>query len=511
MKKRFSLAIAICFFICGQSLFAQDEAIVKKLQNFDQRMQKIMADWKVPGCAIGIVQGGKLVYANGFGYRDVENKLPATPNTLFAIGSNTKLFTATAIGFLVEEGKLDWDKPVKARVPAIQFCNDQLNDSVTLRDMLAHRTGLNSPDAVWFYANFSRHELFAKLKYCEPDYGFRENFEYNNFMYFAAGEIIYLVSGKTWEEFLKERIFKPLEMNSANFAVEDMEKTPDYARPYKNNYIDNRIMAIQYNRNTQGIGPAGGINANVKEMANWAICQLGKGKFRDKQVIPNTIIEETMKPAMISDWYDAGDKEFSCGLYGMGRVTTVYKGHLMSEHGGLIDGFRSQITIFPDDDLGIVILYNTETQPLRNFLQYEIADRMLGLEKTDWHGRIMEWRKNNVEIHKKSLAENKPVKIQNTKPSHELADYAGEFENEIYGKTTIELVGKQLWFKFKIFHFPLNHIHYDQFETPEHEQYGQYKVSFLTNNQGMIDRIQMELDTPDVVFQRVEKKLPGNK
>lgn len=511
MKKLLALGIVICFFICNQSLIAQDKGSEIKLQDFDQRMQKIMEDWNVPGCAIGIVRSGKLVYAKGFGYRDIENKLPVTPNTLFAIGSNTKLFTATAIGFLVEEGKLEWDKPIKTRVPAIQFYNDQLNNFITLRDMLAHRTGLNSPDTIWFYSNFSRHELFNKLKYCEPNYGFRETFEYNNFMYMAAGEIIQLVSGKTWEEYVRERIFKPLGMELSNFTIEDMEKTPDYAKPYMNNYLDNKIIAIQYNRNLQGIGPAGSINSNINEMANWVTCQMDKGRFKDKQVIPSSIIEETMKPAFISDFYDAKDKEFSCGLYGMGRVMTTYKGHLMSEHGGAIDGFRSRVTIFPDDDLGIIILYNTQTQPLRDLLQYEIADRMMELEKTDWHGRLMDWRKKNIENSKKSLVEKKPLKIQNTKPSHKLADYIGEFANEIYGKITVKLVGKQLWFQFYIFEFPLKHIHYDQFETPDHKQYGQYKVAFLTNNQGMIDQIKMEMDKPDVVFKKVEKKLPDIK
>jgi len=508
MKKLLSLVIGISLLIGAQSLIAQDDSVEKKLQGFDQRMQKIMADWEVPGCAIGIVRGGQLAYAKGFGYRDVENKLPVTPNTLFAIGSNTKLFTATAIGFLVDEGKLEWDKPVKTRVPSIQFCNDQLNDSVTLRDMLAHRTGLSSPDDIWFYSTFSRHELFQRLKYCEPEHGFRETFDYNNFMYMAAGEIIDLVSGKTWEEFLKEKIFKPLEMNSTGFTVEDIERASDHAKPYKNNYLDNKILAIPYNRNMQGAGPAGSINSNIRDMANWVICQMNKGKFKEHQVIPRAIIEETMKPAFISDWYIADlSKGLSFGLYGMGRVMTTYKGRSLTEHGGLIDGFLSQVTIFPDDDLGIIILENTQTQPLRNFVQYEIADRMLGLDKTDWHGRFMAWRKKNVEKEKKSLEEAKPVRIQNTRPSHELADYAGEYENEIYGKITVKLVGEQLWFQFHIFDFPLNHVHYDQFETPKQEQYGSYRVSFLTSDQGKIDKIQMELDKPDVLFKRIEKKL----
>ena len=496
----------ICVLMCNQFLIAQSASDKKKIKEIDTRIQTIVEDWNVPGCAIGIVRGDKLIYAKGFGYRDVENKLPVTPNTLFGIGSNTKLFTATAIGFLVEEEKLEWDEPIRSKIPSIQFYNDQLNNSITLRDMLSHRTGLNSPDGIWFYSKFSRHELFEKLKYCEPVYGFREKFRYNNFMYMAAGEIIELISGKTWEEFVKKEILDPLKMTSTNFFIEEMIKSQDFAKPYMNNYIDNTIIAIEYNRQMQGMGPAGSINSNINEMANWVICQLNKGEYKGNQIIPSTIINETMNPSFISNWYDnIIFEEMFKGLYGLGRVMTTYKGHLVTEHGGSIDGFLSQVTLFPDDDLGIIILQNTQTQPLRNFLQYEIADKILDLEKTNWHERVQTWRKGNIEGYKKYLEEQKSKKTQHTKPLHKLEDYVGVYENEIYGKITIELLGDQLRFQFYIFDFPLNHITYDHFETPENEQYGQYEISFITNDEGIIDKIQMDIDKPNVVFEKESK------
>jgi hypothetical protein len=214
-----------------------------------------------------------------------------------------------------------------------------------------------------------------------------------------------------------------------------------------------------------------------------------------------------MKPNFISDWYSRDlFREVSCGLYGMGRVTSSYKGHFMSEHGGTIDGFRSQVTIFPDDDLGIICLYNSHSVTLGNYLQYEMADRLLGLEKTDWNERMKSQRKSNVEEYKKALEKNAPVVIPDKSPSHKLVEYSGEYENEIYGKTTIKLVDEQLRFQFYNFDFPLKHTHYDQFETPEHEQYGKYRLFFLTDDRGAIYKIQMELDKPDVVFTKIENK-----
>ena len=506
LRKLLFAGIIICALICNQSLVAQSVSATKKTQHIDKRIQEILEDWNVPGCAIGIVKGDKLIFAKGYGYRDVENKLPVTPNTLFAIGSNTKLFTATAMGFLVQEGKLEWDEPIKTKIPSIQFYNDQLNNSITLRDMLSHRTGLKSPDLVWFYSNFSNHELFEKLKYCEPIYGFRETFKYNNFMYAAMGEIVKRTSGETWEKFTKAKILDPLEMKLTNFSIEDMEKTKDYAKPYKNNYLDNKIMAIEYNRQVEVIGPAGSINSNINEMANWVICQINGGTFKGKQVISQSIIGETKTPTTITGGRDAQGKEFSCETYGMGRWITTYKGHFLTQHSGAIDGFLSRVSLFPNDSLGIVILYNTQTQPVRNYLQYEIADIMLGLDRTDWHRKTLDWRANNILGYKKWMKENKKVVIPDTKASHKLENYVGEFENEIYGKIIITLVGDQLRFQFYIFDFPLNHLHYDHFETPEHEQYDQYKVSFITNNEGIIDKIQMEMDKPDVTFLKKEKK-----
>ncbi len=176
---------------------AQNIDVQKNLKGFDKTVEQILKDWNVPGCGIGIVVKDKLVFAQGYGYRDLENRLPVTPNTLFQIASNTKLFTSTAMGFLVEEGKIDWDKPVRNYVPQLQFFNDELNASVTIRDMLSHRTGISRHDAIWVRSDFSRKELFDRIKYLEPSIPFRSGALYNNMMYVAAGQSLEYLSGLT--------------------------------------------------------------------------------------------------------------------------------------------------------------------------------------------------------------------------------------------------------------------------------------------------------------------------
>ena len=185
-------------------------------------MAKVLKDWNGPGIGVGIVVGDKLVFAKGYGYRDYENKLPFTPGTVCPIASNTKLFTAVAAGMLVEEGKLTWDKPVRESVPSVRFYNEQLNNSVTLRDMLSHRTGITRHDTIWFKSDFTRKELFDRLKYLEPQEPMRQTFLYNNLMYAAVGYMIELQSGKTWEQFVRDRILDPLDMKSTSYSIADM-------------------------------------------------------------------------------------------------------------------------------------------------------------------------------------------------------------------------------------------------------------------------------------------------
>ena len=359
----------------------------------DKRVEKIITEWQVPGCAIGIVKNGKLIYAKGFGYRDLENKLLVTPNTLFPIASNSKLFTSTAIGMIVNEGKLEYDKPIKSIIPEIEFSTTILNNEVTLRDMLCHRTGISGSDEIWYGSNLTRAEVFSKIKSLESKASIRTEFIYSNVMYIAIGEIIKLRTNKTWEEYIKEKILNPLHMKSTVFSIEELEKTSDYAKSYKTDFIKKTIEPIDFYRQTKASAPANGINSNVIDLSHWVICQLSKGTYNQKEIIPNSVIKETMIPLTISS-NSIKDKELSFELYGMGRTLRTYKSHLMSEHGGAINGFRSQITLFPDDSLGIIILTNSADHKIANFLQLEIADVILDLEKTKWHECVLERIKN---------------------------------------------------------------------------------------------------------------------
>ncbi len=457
----------------------------------DKRVEKIISDWQVPGCAIGVIKNGKLIYAKGFGYRDLENKLSVTPNTLFPIASNSKLFTAIACGMVVNEHKLEYDKPIKSIIPEIEFNNESLNKQVTLRDMLSHRTGLSGNDAIWYGSNFSRSDVFARIKYLEPVTGLRENFNYSNTMYIAIGEIIKIKTGKTWEEYLTDNIFKPLTMTNTFFSVEAIEKKTDFAKPYKTDFIKKTRKPIDFYRQTKASCPANGINSNIIDLSHWVICQLSKGIYNKESVIASTVIQETLKPLNISS-NSIKDKELSYVLYGMGRTMTTYKSHFMTEHGGAINGFRSQITLFPDDSLGIIILTNSDVHKIASYLQLEIADVFLGLNKTQWHERVFERTKKQFE-NQIALNSNNPKK-ENIKLSKKLINYIGSYEHPSYGIIEIKLIDKKLNFSYKIFNEPITQISFDKFETSFNDQLGSYTVTFNTNTKSIIDNLTLEFE-----------------
>jgi len=499
---------------CGVAARGQEADVAKKLQGFDAYMEQTLKDWNTPGVGVGIVVNDKLVFAKGYGYRDYEQKLPFTPKTMQPIASNSKLFTAVAAGMLVEEGKLTWDKPIRESVPNIQFYNDQLNSNVTLRDMLSHRTGVTRHDLIWFKSPFTRKELFERLKYLEPQEPLRTTFLYNNLMFAAVGQIIELKSGKKWEDFVRERIFTPLDMSATNYTIADMLKQPDYGVPFREKRDSFELYKIPYYEDTEGVAPAGAVISNIDELSHWLGALMNEGKYNGKQVLPASVVKATLQPA-IGLPNTAGEAlgywEILNPAYGMGRQTASYRGKLLTFHGGDLPGFHSQVSFMPNDKIGVIVLVISDhSAPLYNIISYNIYERLLGLDQTPWSQRQLAQRLANKKAGTEARSKAGGDRVPNTKPSHALGDYLAEYENPAYGILKIGLQGDQLQFSFHEFHFPLNHFHYDRFDTPDDEQYGKFSVNFRTNPQGDIDNAVISLDQAEVVFTRKPESLEAS-
>jgi CubicO group peptidase (beta-lactamase class C family) len=504
-------AIGILVLTAKPGLMAQDKEVANKLQGFDAYMTKILKDWNAPGVGVGIVAGDKLVFAKGYGYRDYEKKLPFTPTTLCQIASNTKLFTAVAAGLLVEEGKLTWDKPVRDSVPSIQFYNDQLNHTVTLRDMLAHRTGITRHDTIWFKSDFTRLELYERIKYLEPREPIRQTFLYNNLMYAAAGYLIELQSGKTWEEFVQEKIFAPLNMTSTVYSIADMLKQPDYGVPYTEKRDNFELYKIPYYEDIAGVAPCGAIISNIQDMSHWLIALMNGGKYAGQQIVPTDMLNATLEPAIALPNTMAemrGYWELLNSAYGMGRETTSYRGHLLTFHGGDLPGFHSQVSFMPRERIGVIVfVIGNHCASLYNTISYNIYERLLGLGQTPWSERFLELRLKGKKAGTEARAKAGAERIPDTKPSHSLSDYVGEYEHPAYGVLKIGLGDGQLQFDFHKIQFPLAHFHFDRFDTPDDELYGKWSVNFQTNPQGDIDKAVMSLDEAEALFTRKPEAL----
>lgn len=500
--KSFSLLICLC--ILGNVAVAQDAEIQKKLTSLDNEMEQALKAWNMPGAGVGVVKNGRLVFFKGYGYRDYEKKLSITANTLFQIASNTKLFTATSIGLLVHEGKLDWDKPIRNYVPSIQFYTNELNSTITIRDMLSHRTGVTRHDLIWYRSDFSRAELFEKLKYLEPAQPLRQGFLYNNLMYAAAGHIINLIEGKTWEAFVQEKILTPLKMSNTVFSIADMQKQSDYFVPFNEKRDTDILYKIPYNTETDGVGPCGAIISNINDLSHWLAALMNKGMYDGKQVIPEAIVNATMEPSIAQHNYslDQGYSEILNPVYGMGRETMSYRGHQLVMHGGDLNGIHSQISYMPQDSIGVIVFVIGDHSLGYNSITFNVYEHLLGLSITPWSERGLKNRDANKKLGRAGREKAMQGQVQNTKPSHPWNDYLGNFENATYGIINIAQKDTQMQFTLHNIHLPMHHFHFDRFDTKNDEENGFYSLNYQTSPQGEIDRFVISLDEGEVTFMK---------
>lgn len=506
------LVIALSIGSLCASVRAQDKNapttidVAQKLQGFDAFMEQTLKDWNGPGIGVGIVVNDKLVFAKGYGYRDYEKKLPITANTLFPIASNTKLFTAVAAGFLVEEGKLTWDRPIRESVPTIDFYNSSLNNSITLRDMLAHRTGITRHDSIWYKSDYTNKELFERLKYLEPKEQPRQLFLYNNMMYAGVGYSTQLQSGKTWADYVREKILKPLDMNSTVYSIADMRKASDYGVPFTEKRDSMEIYKIPYYEDTDGLAAAGAIISNIEDMSHWLIALMNNGKYAGKQILPPKVLQATLEPAIAlpntagetRGWWEVLNR-----AYGMGRWTASYRGRYVTFHGGDLPGFHSQVSYMPNERIGVIVfVIGDHIAPLYNPISYNVYERLLGMDQVPWTTRLLDIRLKNKKAGTEARSKAGFGRVANTKPSHPLSEYVGEYEHAAYGSLKIGLKDDQLQFEFHKIRFPMTHFHYDRFDTPDDEQEGKWSVNFAINPQGDVDKATMSLDEAEATFVR---------
>jgi CubicO group peptidase (beta-lactamase class C family) len=491
---------SVFFCLVYATLPAQEKIKAPSLTNLRTIVGEMMKDWKIPGLGIALVKGGKVLLAEGFGLRNVERNLKVTPQTLFPIASCTKTFTAVSIAALVDGGKLKWDAPVREYVPAINLSDDYAGSHITIRDLLAHRSGLPQHYLMYFNRQLSREEIMERLRFLEPSRGFRETFQYSNLNYMIAAYILEKTTGKAWEDFVRENILNPLEMLSSNFSVSESRKSSDYAIPYIEEKGTVRETSF-LEPDKMGMGPAGSINSSARDMANWLLFNLNKGKFKDRQVISETALNETQKPQIVLPGNVSDEMFYSC--YGMGWAITSYRGHLLLGHGGGFNGFSCYVSILPRVNIGIAILCNLEGSPVPQTLARIICDRLLRLPEIPWNERTKKsWTKAAT-----SAVKAEELSSQETKPPRPFEDYCGEFEHPAYGILSVNNEQGRLSASFHGIASPLAHLFSDVFQTRD-EVFGNFKFFFIADENGAIDGVAVPFEPAvgKIMFKRIPKK-----
>lgn len=489
----------------------------KRIASLDSAFERVLKTWKAAGFAVAVVEKNKVIYAKGFGYRDYEKKLPVTANTLFAIGSCTKAFTASMIGLLQRDGKLDIDKPAHLYLPDLNFYSDELTNTVTLRDMMSHRTGLPRHDFSWYLFNTSsRDSLVRRIQYLEPTFPLRRQWQYNNFMFVAQGSIIEKITGKSWESNIKEHILQPLNMNNSNFSIHDLEMSADAALGYdaRNDSIIHRLAYYDPN----AAGPAGSINSSVREMSNWLISWINGGKFNGKQILNPVFMQDAISSqTVISPGVPTKEKpDLYFSTYGFGWFLSSYKGHYRVEHGGNIDGFSASTCFFPTDSIGIVVLSNQNNSSIPSIIRNLIADRLLDKPYFNWNDDLRNLFLKNKKSNEDAAKTKTSAQKKGTKPSHALPEYEGLYSNPGYGAFDIYYRNDSLFARTAGKLLYLKHYHYDLF-TPYIEQDGgfdtsddiNFKFEFNTGVNGDIESLNaigFEAPTIQLIFARMPKE-----
>lgn len=478
------------------------------LAGFDAWVDAERGKWNVPGIAVAVVKGDEVLLAKGYGLRDREKGLPATGRTVFAIGSCTKAFTTFVMGTLVDEGKLEWQKPVRTWVPEFALKDPVASERMTPVDLVTHRSGMPRHDLLWYNAEASRREMIAKLRDLDPSKDFRTDFQYNNAMFLTAGYLVERITGKSWEDAVRERVFGPLGMTSANFSVADSQKAPDFALPYEER--DDKVQRLEF-RNITNVGPAGSINMSVDDLASWMRVHLNGGKAGGRKVINASTLADLHTPVMETGRrINPLDPEVIPGGYALGWFTDTYRGFQRVQHGGNIDGFSALVVLVPQQNVGVAVLVNMDGSGFPNVVARHALDRLLGLTPRGWSAERLERKKQGRDVEREAKAKKTTARKDGTKPAHVVSDYAGDYEHPSYGVLKVAEAAGGLSMTYNAITTPLEHWHYEVWNGKKIEgakadnTFEDMRLLFRTGFSGEVEAVEAPFEpaVANIVFTR---------
>ena len=424
---------------------------------------KLMDDYHVAGMSVALLRNGEIVSTEGYGLRDAAASLPMTAETVLPIGSITKTFTALVLGMLVDEGKLNWDEKVLTYLPTLKLSSALLTENVTVRDLMCHRTGVPKYDLQAIYCVPENNAAMVRsLEYLETSAPFRTMLQYSNQMVSLAGYLVEVITGIPYQEFVRERIFKPLGMNSSDFEIESLAKYENTSKGYvfaNGTFIEPPYMHLG------AFAPSGAIVSTAADMAKYALFYLQGGVAGGQRLISEETLREMQRPQVIGTPYFWNFEEFQSTEYGLGWFTDIYRGAKMIGHGGNTNGFSAQMTLLPAQNAAIVALSNATSSFSVNALGHVFADETLGVtDIPDWSGRFQEIFNNLMAGMMAGMQARAAAKVPDTTPTLALADYAGTYRHPGFGEMQFAMTEQGLAGTWNGLPAMLLHYNYDEFD-----------------------------------------------
>lgn len=466
------------------------------LAGLDAYISSAMKDWKIPGVAVGIVKGDSVVFAKGFGTRTVGRNEPVDTHTLFALASDSKQFTGILLAMLADDGKVKWDAPLIAYLPTLRFGDDYLTSTLTLRDALTHRSGFSRADLLWTGRyGYDSNELLRRMRYLKPTWPVRTHYGYSNLMYLAAGQAGAAAAGKPWDQLIHERILTPLGMTETNTSVTLLPALTNVASPHGK--VDGVVKQVTYT-NIDAAAPAGAINSNVADMVKWLRFQLDSGRVNGKRLVSKRNFAETHSAQTVTrldSTYRAFNPFTHVRSYAIGWQVMDYRGREMLSHAGNLSGMAAMVGLMPEERIGVVVLTNLEGNALRESIMYKVFDLFLHAPDRDWSRVSLIEQASFDSIDAKSNRDEEAKRVKGTKPSLELARYAGTYADSLYGTAHVTMSDGHLMLELAPHMVgDLEHWNYDTFKAVwrDHRD-GTNLVTFSLDPYGRVDMMKVDV------------------
>lgn len=464
MRRLFAASAAIALLVVPLT-----SAPTEPLAGFDALVGAAVKEWEVPGLAIAVVKDDQVVFAHGYGVRELGKPEPVDTHTLFAIGSTTKAMTAALVAMLVDEKKVAWDAPVTAYLPWFQLKDPSVTRELTVRDLLTHRGGLPNADYLWYGQHNSSDEILKRVRLIDPAYPVRAGFVYQNVMYAAAGAVIEAASGRPWSEMIRARIFEPLGMTDSVTTAAGLAQHPNVASPHDS--VGGRVRVIE-NASVDPVAPAGSVWSSVADMAKWMQFLLDGGRAGGKngrRLISEPSFNELFTPQTIApyDMYPTTRLTKPHWMtYGLGWFQQDYRGRAVDFHTGSIDGMVAIHGLIRDENLGVYVLGNADHAELRHALMYTVFDRFGTPSGHDWSAEFLKLYSGLQKTADAERAKVESRRVAGTSPSLPIAQYAGDYSDPLYGDVKVSADGTTLRLEYGVAYVgTLAHWHYNTFRA----------------------------------------------